>query len=128
MTKIEVVQKALGAVRVGDAEAAEAVVASDFVWHIPGRSSIAGDVHGVADWIERLAQLLGAGLQPTVLDMLEGKEQVAVLQHNTAQKDGHALDVSVVNLFTVADGRVTRLDTYFSDQAAADAFWTAALP
>jgi ketosteroid isomerase-like protein len=128
MTKTEVVQKALGAVRGGDLEAASAVVTDDFVWHIPGRSSIAGDARGVAEWAEKLARLLGAGLQPTLLDMLEGKEGVVALQHNTAQSGSHTLDVSVVNVFTLSDGKVSRLDTYFGDQEAADTFWRAALP
>lgn len=128
MTNTEVVQKALGAVRGGDLQAARTVVTDDFVWRIPGRSSIAGDARGVEGWSEKLTRLLGAGLQPTLLDMLEGEERVVALQHNTAQSGRHTLDVSVVNVFTLSDGKVCRLDTYFGDQEAADAFWTAALP
>lgn len=128
MTEVEVVQQALGAVRGGDLEAARAVVTDDFVWHVPGRSSIAGEARGVAEWSAKLNRLVGAGLTPTVLDMLAGKERVVALQRNTAENGGHTLDVSVVNVFTLSDGKVSRLDTYFGDQEAADTFWTAVLP
>ena len=126
-TNLDLVQRALGAVRTGDLDAAASVVADDFVWHIPGSSPIAGDVTGAEAWSAKLHQLLGAGLQPQVLAMLEGESHVAAYQRNTASAGGHELDVEVVNLFTIVDGRVARLDTFFSDQAAADRFWTGAL-
>ena len=127
MTPIETVQHALATIRGGDASAAKEVVSADFVWHIPGRSPISGDAHGIEGWIERLSTLLGAGLRPEVVAMLEGPEHVAAVQRNTAEVDGHVLNVRVVNLFTLADGKVQRLDTFFSDQSAAETFWTAAL-
>lgn len=48
-------------------------------------------------------------------------------KNNTASVDGHTLDVRVVNVFTVVDGKVARLDTFFSDQPAAERFWNAVL-
>ena len=127
MTNTEVVQQALAAVRTGDLEQANALVDEAFVWHIPGTSAISGDAIGVAAWIDKLAQLLGAGLQPQLIAMLEGEAHVAAIQRNTATAAGASLDVQVVNLFSVADGKVTRLDTFFNDQPAAEAFWNAAL-
>jgi hypothetical protein len=127
VTSTEVVQQALAAVRAGDAEAAAAVVADDFVWAIPGESPIAGEARGFGEWTEKFQRLVGAGLKPQVLATLEGEEHVAALQRNTAEIDGHSLDVRVVNLFTVRDGRVERLETFFDDQRALDAFWSAVL-
>ena len=126
-TNIEIVQGALGAARAGDASSFDTHIAEDFVWHIPGTSSISGDAIGAAAWSEKLSRLIGAGLQPQLLSMLEGPDHVAVLQRNTADVDGHRLDVQVVNLFTITAGKVARLDTFFSDQPAAEAFWNAVL-
>ena len=126
-TKTQVVQQALGAVVGGDIAAATAVVADDFVWQIPGSSRISGEVAGVEGWAEKLRTLLGAGLRPQVLAMLEGEEHVAVLQRNVAESGAHSLDIQVVNLFTVREGKVVRLDTFFGDQTAAETFWDAAL-
>jgi len=127
MTNIELVQQVLAAVRTGDLDRARQSVADDFVWHIPGSSPISGDTVGVDAWAEQLARLLGAGLQPEVQGMLEGGSYVAAVQRNTASAKGATLDVRVVNLFTVSDGLVSRLDTFFSDQRAAEEFWNAAL-
>ena len=41
--------------------------------------------------------------------------------------NGSTLDVRVVNLFHVEDGKVTRLETFFGDQPAAEAFWNSVL-
>jgi len=124
----EIVQAALAAVRGGDLEAAAAVVAEDVVWHIPGSSTISGDTVGAAAWSEKLQRLLSAGLQPQLIAMLAGDDHVAAIQRNTAEVPGATLDVQVVNLFTIADGKVARLDTFFGDQPHAEAFWNAALP
>ena len=128
MTNGELVLQALGAVRNGDLGQAKELVSDDFVWHIPGTSTISGDAAGVEAWSAKLARLLGVGLQPQLLALLEGDTHVAAVQRNTATAGDATLDVQVVNLFSVADGKVTRLDTFFSDQPAAESFWNAALP
>ncbi len=127
MSNVELVQTALAAVREGNVERAREIVADDFVWHIPGTSPISGDAAGPDGWAQKLGQLLAAGLKPEVQAMLEGADHVAVLQRNTASIRRHTLDVRVINLFTVHEGKVARLDTFFGDQAAADAFWQGAL-
>jgi ketosteroid isomerase-like protein len=127
MGNTKLVQQALAALREGAIERARDVVADDFIWHIPGASPISGDANGVEEWAGKLKRLIGAGLTPQVQAMLDGPEHVAVLQRNTAEAKGHSLDVRVVNLFTVRDGKIARLDTFFSDQTAADDFWSAAL-
>jgi uncharacterized protein len=125
--KSELVQQALAALRTGELERAKELVADGFVWHIPGSSVISGDAVGVEQWSEKLHRLLGAGLQPELLEMLEGETYVAAIQRNTADANGATLDVQVVNLFTVDGEKVNRLDTFFSDQASAETFWNAAL-
>jgi uncharacterized protein len=127
VTTAELVQQALAAVRTGDLERAREVVSDDFVWHIPGTSTISGDAVGAEQWSTKLAQLLAAGLQPQLIEMLEGESFVAAVQRNTATATTATLDVQVVNLFTVTGGKVARLDTFFGDQVAAEAFWNVAM-
>lgn len=103
-----------------------AAVAPDVVWHLPGSSPIAGDV-GPQAWADMLHRLLEAAPRPAPLATMTGDGHVAVLQHDTATSGEHGLDVQVLNVCSVVDGRVTRLDTYVGDQAAADTFWSAVL-
>lgn len=123
-THSDLVERSLLAVVTGDVAALQRLVTPDFVWHLPGKSPIAGDVHGAEAWSAKLRSLLDTGLRPELLAMLEADDHVAVLQRNTARTGEHSLDVHVVNLFTVREGRLARLDTFFSDQYAVDAFWT----
>lgn len=124
---VDLVAQVMGAVRAGDLDAAAPLVSEGFVWHIPGACAISGDVHGLGGLAQRMQRLLGAGLQPQVLATLEGETHVANLQRNVAEAAGNRLDQQVINLFTITDGTIDRLDTFFSDQPAAEAFWDAAL-
>lgn len=125
MAGAQLVQQFLGAARSGDSAALGSLITDDFVWHLPGSGRIAGDAHGADAAIARLKTVIGAGVRPQVIDVLEGDGHVAVLQHNVADADadGRQLDVVVVNLFTLRDGRVARQDTFFADQEDADRFW-----
>jgi len=123
----DLVGELMGAVRGGDVEAASQLVTDDFVWHIPGTSAISGDAVGVEAFAQKLRRLVEAGLRPEVLDVLEGSSHVANLQRNVAESGGHRLDQRVLSVFTITDGKVSRFDTFFSDQPAAEAFWDAVL-
>lgn len=123
----DAVLTALAAVAGGDVEGARAFVAGDFVWHVPGAGAIGGDVSGVDEWAAKLRRLIDAGLEPQLLSILEGGDQVAIVQRNSATSGERRLDVRVVNLFTVVDGKVARMETFFGDQAAVDRFWDGVL-
>lgn len=126
-SKVELVQKVLGAVATGDTQTAMEHVSPDFVWHVPGTSPASGDVHGVHEWGEKLRTLIGAGLRPQVLAALEGEHHVAFLQRNVAESGDRRLDVQVMTLFTLEDGKVARMDSFFGDQPAAESFWNGVL-
>jgi hypothetical protein len=49
----------------------------------------------------------------------------ATLQRNTATSNDGALDILVVNIFTLTEGKLTRMQTFPSDQYALDRFWSA---
>lgn len=128
MTGRQVVEQALAAVFGRDQAEMDRHIAPGFVWHVPGRSSISGDVVGAVAWADKLQRLFAAGLRPQITGWLEGGTHVAVLQRNVADAGSHSLDVQVVNVFTVRAGKVVRLDSFFDDQYALDAFWDAVLP
>jgi ketosteroid isomerase-like protein len=127
-TNIEIVQRALAAIRAREPGEARQHLTDDFVWHIPGTSSISGDTNGAEETIARFGRLSDLGLRPEILTMLEGPEHACAYQRNTAAIDGRELDIRVVNLFAIRDGRVARMDTFFSDQPALEDFWNDVLP
>lgn len=126
-SKVELVQKVLGAIATGDVATANEHVSPDFVWHVPGTSPVSGDVHGAQAWADKLARLRGEGLRPQVLAALEGDSHVAFLQRNVAESGDHRLDVQVMTLFTFEGDTIARMDSFFGDQPAAEAFWSSVL-
>lgn len=126
MTNLELVQTAVFAAATGDLATAREHVADDFVWHIPGTSPVSGDFKGVEGWAAHLARLFAAGLKPEIIAWLEGAEHVVAVQRNVAENNGNRLDVPVIALYTVRDGKVQRMDSFFGDQVAAEQFWSAA--
>ena len=125
-TNIELVQQAVGAAATGDLETARPLVADDFVWHIPGTSPISGDIVGLEAWAAHFARLFAAGLKPQILAFTAGDDYVAAIQRNVAENGGRHLDIPVITLYKITDGKVARMDTFFGDQVAAEAFWSAA--
>ena len=127
-TNIEIVEQALSAIRTGEPERAHQHLTDDFVWHIPGTSTISGDTRGAEETVARFTRLVEAGLRPQIITMLEGPDHACAYQRNQASVDDHELDVHVVNLFSIRDGKLARMDTFFSDQPALEEFWNAVLP
>lgn len=121
------VMQVLGALRSGDTDSAGDVASDDFVWHVPGSSVISGDTAGLAASSARLRRLVDAGLQPEMIAVLEGDDHVVSVQRNTASVGDERLDVKVLSLFTITDGKVARWETFFGDQVHAESFWNAVL-
>ena len=48
---------------------------------------------------------------------------MAIILHNTGTKDGRILDEHLAAVFTFRGDRISRLDTYLSDVAMAEAFF-----
>ena len=122
-SNIELVQRAFVAATSGDWPALRGLVRDDFTWHIPGQSRIAGDAVGVEAFASKLEMLFSAGLNVELLNVFGAGEHVATLQRNSAVSEDRGLDIFVINLFTVVDGQLVRMQTFPSDQYALDAFW-----
>lgn len=120
---IALAQRALGAVAMGDLELASKLLDEDVVWHVPGRSRIAGDAVGIDAVRERLQRLLTAGISVDLLNTMSAAGQVITVQRNYGAAHGRELDITVLNLLTIRDGRIARMETFPSDLDALERFW-----
>ena len=121
--QIALVQQALVALALGDLDSATKLVANDVVWFVPGRSTIAGEAVGLEQVRSRLQRLIEAGVAVELLNVMSAADQVVTVQRNHGQNEGRTLDITVLNLATIRDGRLARLDTFPSDLEALDRFW-----
>jgi uncharacterized protein len=119
---VELVRAAFAAALGGDRETFRGLVHEDFSWTVPGASRVAGVVVGVDAFAAKLKKVFGAGVEVELLDVLASDARVATVQRNRAPGDP-GLDITVINLFTVLEGRIASMETFPSDLYALEKFW-----
>lgn len=124
---VAAVQRFYAAVAERDFATAEFCFAPDAVWHLPGKSPIAGSHHGwpaIRDgFLARLGPLSGQTFRAELLDVAAGQDFVVAVQRATGTYQGRHLDVTGCQLMRLAQGRITEVRGHYSDQYALDAFW-----
>ena len=90
----EVHGRLLEAVGRGDMEGAAACFAENAVWHVPGRSAVAGDHEGPAQilgFLGRVFELTGGTFQHELIDRATSGHTAIAWQRITATRDGKTL-------------------------------------
>jgi uncharacterized protein len=99
------------------------VAVEDVVWSFPGASPISGEAHGVDGVIGRATTIAAFGVKVEIELAVYGFAGVAMILHNTGNKNGRSLDEHLAAVFTFRGDRISRLDTYLSDVEMAEAFF-----
>jgi uncharacterized protein len=122
----DTVTRLYGALGGGDAARLAAALAPDVALHVPGRHHLAGTHRGPAAVLEFLTATGSAtdgGEDVELLDVMGGREHVAVYARSRARRAGAVLDNPTVHLLRVDGGRVAEIWFHNRDQRAVDAFW-----
>jgi uncharacterized protein len=124
---VETVRRFYQALAARDIAAAESCFAPDAIWHLPGKSAIAGDHQGWPairdDFLAKLGPLSGQTFQAELLDVAVGQEFIVAVQHATASSRGQRLDITGCQLMRLEQGRIVEVRGHYSDEEALDAFW-----
>ncbi len=123
----ELVRKGYQALASGDTDALQEQIADDVVWHVGGRSQLAGDYRGkeeVFNLFGKLIELTGGTFKLEVHDILANDEHTVALVKATAQRDGKALDDNGVQVLHVQDGKVKESWLHPGDEYASDEFFS----
>jgi ketosteroid isomerase-like protein len=122
---VELMQRYVECARTGDFETAYGFFAEDIELRIPGRSAMAGELRGrrvAIDSIERARALSHErDVELDVVDMLTGRERVALLVRERFHRPEGPIDIHRANVYTVRDGRIVAIAIYEGDQYAVDA-------
>jgi uncharacterized protein len=125
MTAREVMTDYIAAARRGDWETAYGYFADDIVFHIPGRSSFAGDRRGkdaAIDYIQSIRDHHRDGeIQVELVDMLTSEERVALLVRERFLGKGEPVEIRRANVYRVEDEQIVEISIFEADQYAADA-------
>jgi len=128
-SNVELVRRGYAAFQSGDLDTFGQLLADDVVWSVPGTSKLAGD-HKGKDAIFALfalcGELSGGTMQLTGPETVDarGDDKVVSTHRVTAERGGKKLDVLETETFTIANGKIARVDEAVSDQQASDEFWS----
>jgi ketosteroid isomerase-like protein len=121
MAPLDVMSRYLAAVRGGDWDAAYAFFAADVVAHVPGRSALAGELHGRAAAIAYIeaarAKSRGADVEVELVDMLASEERVLLL---VRERFSGGIEIERANVYTVRGEEIVEAWIYEADQYAVD--------
>jgi ketosteroid isomerase-like protein len=101
-------------------------VRPDFVYRIPGRSSIAGEFHGIDGFVEALTRLRDESdgtLELTPVAVLADDENLLARARVTAKRGGQQLDTENCYAFRFVNGKVAEGQVFLSDPEQVDNFW-----
>jgi ketosteroid isomerase-like protein len=95
-------------------------------WHVPGRSSLAGDYDGrdaTFGYFGRLGQETGGKFQAELRDVVASGDHVVGLHDSRGQRGAKTLDVGVALVFRMQGGKIVEAWEHYGDMYAWDDFW-----
>lgn len=111
----------------GDLDTIRGLFDDNIVWHISGRSPLAGDYKGIDEvfgFFAKLAEVSGGTFKIEVHDVLSNGTHSIALTKNVGERDGKRLDDNNVAVYHVSDGKVTEAWFHPGDAYATDEFFS----
>lgn len=110
----------------GDMQTVNDLFAEDIVWHVPGRSQLAGDYKGkdqVFEFFTKLINESGGTFQQEIHDVIANDEHAIVMVTWSAERGGNRFQDHNVHVLHVQNAKVTEFWGYAEDQYGEDQFW-----
>ena len=102
------------------------LLSDDVVWHVPGRSAIAGEHRGagaVLEYLDRRRRMTNSSFRVTVHGIAMIGERVVQLAGGRATREGRDVSWETVGVFRVEGGRIAECWLVPFDQLAFDEIW-----
>jgi ketosteroid isomerase-like protein len=124
----DVIRRMFEAYRRGDEATLRQVLAEDVVYHLPGRSPMAGAYRGrdevLALWDRQKAYLGGQPYRVEPLGSVADDQHVVLLARGEAETNSQTLTWRAANIYQVRDGQVVECRVFIQDLYAFDEFWS----
>ncbi|MBB6111485.1 nuclear transport factor 2 family protein [Mucilaginibacter lappiensis] len=124
----QVVTEFLNAVQVADIEQLNALLHPDVEWSQPGNSRISGIKHSsneVFQMVGKMFELSSNTLKLTDIKSIcvSGNKVACLLHWNAAQPAGGILDVDNIDVYTVENGKIIKVEVFTADEPKEEMFW-----
>jgi ketosteroid isomerase-like protein len=123
----EVVRRGYDAFSRGDMDTLRELFGDDVVWHVPGRSPLAGDHRGVdaiLGYFGQAMELTGGTFQAELHDVVANDDHTVGLHIARGQRNGKSLEDHHVLVFHFRDGQIAEVWQLFEDLYANDDFFS----
>ena len=110
----------------GDTASVDKLLAENVVYHVLGKSSLAGDHKGreaVLAHLKRFVEIPGGSMRLEAWDFLGSDDHSAAVYKVEATRPGKTLDGDLFELMRWRDGQVVEDWAFFDDQDAFDGFF-----
>lgn len=118
-----VYRRTADAFRAGDRDTLNQLIDEDVVWHVPGSSALAGDIHGreaLFRFLDRLREITDGTFALKEHDVLGSNDHAVALSHTSAVGEQESVSIDVASVFHFVDGRQHERWFHPSDIAAWD--------
>ncbi len=126
MGNVDIIQQLFQAYETGDFPTLDAIFSDDIVFHMPGRSSLAGTFKGkgeVFGWFERMGAVAGETFRIEVHAITADGEHGTALVTESGHKNGKDYEWREVDVFHIRDGKITEGWVLIDDLYSADEFF-----
>jgi ketosteroid isomerase-like protein len=124
----ELVRRGSDAFSSGDIGMLGQVLDQNVVYHVPGRSPLAGDYRGqeevIGRFFARILELTGGTFQVELHDAVANDEHAVSLFTARGQRHGKTLDQRSTLVFHARDGKLVEAWLFVDDQYALDEFFS----
>jgi uncharacterized protein len=109
-----------------DDEALSGLLDEDVIWHVPGRSAIAGDYRGLDEvlaYTRRRRDMVDGTFEITVHDVLANDEHGVVIATGRVTRSGKRFEWRAHGLYRFRDGQIAECWVLPEDQYTFDEIW-----
>jgi ketosteroid isomerase-like protein len=111
----------------GDVDTLRELFDQDAVWHVPGRSQLAGDHRGmdaILGSFAKTAELTGGTFRIDLHDVVADDEHAVAIYVTRGEREGRTLEARNVLVSHIRNGKLTEAWLMSEDQYAADEFFS----
>ena len=124
----EVVTEFLKAVQVADIEQLNTLLHPAVEWNQPGNSRISGIKRSSAEVFQMVGKMFELSANTLKLTgiksvCISGNRVACLLHWNASQPAGGILDVDNIDVYTVENGKIIKVEIFTADEAKEELFW-----
>jgi uncharacterized protein len=127
-TNEDLVKRGFEAFGTGDMDTLREIMSPDVVHTLPGDNLVSGEYKGIDEVLGLYGKLFELSDGTVTVDLqsatAKGDDHVIAEFIGRAERNGKSYESPQTIDFTIEGGKAVRLDETYSDQAAADAFWS----